>query len=388
MLPLLACQPTKEQEKAPPTQTLPKEEALPPTNLEEALQVELKSLRQVASKEEERVAREVYEAFRRAVLEQNGEKAVVFLSDASVRYYDNIATLAKLSLRQDKQAKEVLQNVSVGLRVNVAMVLKTTPTSELLQMDGRKLAVFAIDNGLLGANSLRASQLGVFQKYTKNGKPYILVDYVPHDLKREHQISRIGFEKVETGDSTQWKVDLLPLIASIDVALQSYVKSEEASDAELIESALKSIPSSLDVTKWKRYDYPNEGFSIKFPLKPKETRTQEGLSLRSQDQMGYRYSLQALQYIEDSDKEKVFKDAIIQYLAFNRIQSDQIIDSKESKVPLKALPFYNDTIRGMAFFLIAKPGQLIILDAYAPKDEMDEKHMQNFLKTFVLHDNF
>ena len=107
-----------------------------------------------AQKSEEKQVCKSFDAYKKAILNDRGEEAVKYVDSRTVKYYDDMARLVK---NADSAS---VAGLSLMDRLMVFSIRHRATQEEIPGFDGRKLLVYAIQNGMVGKNSVAGNEIG------------------------------------------------------------------------------------------------------------------------------------------------------------------------------------------------------------------------------------
>lgn len=167
----------------------------------------------------EDLIRKSFEQYRTFLYNQNGEGAVSLLDRNTIRYYGDIAELARSA---DSLKVESLSLID---KLTVLIIRQRASREEILTFDGTSLLVYAIDKGMIEKKSLARLTIGSITIENNFAKARIVFDGIESP-------SFLHFCKEEG----QWKYDLT---SSFQVGLPALQKlAKELTERGLINAML------------------------------------------------------------------------------------------------------------------------------------------------------
>lgn len=160
-----------------------------------------------AQKSEEKLVRKSFDAYKKAILNDRGEEAVKYVDSRTVKYYDDMAGLVK---NADSAS---VAGLALMDRLMVFSIRHRAPQEEIPGFDGRKLLVFAIQNGMVGKNSVAENSIG---DVTIQG------DFAKGQFLRMKEPTPLSFHFYK--EEQVWKLDLTALFPISAFAFQKMVK--------------------------------------------------------------------------------------------------------------------------------------------------------------------
>ena len=186
-------------------------------------------------KQEEQAVRSVFEKYRSDILNDLGEEAYKDIDSRTVKYYEDLLVWIKKADSLEIETFSILDKMTVLIMRN--KMLK----EDLLAMDGKKLFVYAVNNGMVGKGSVSNNSIG---KVTVNG------NFASGQFISKGKETEVYFHFYK--EEGTWKVDLTSLfpisILALDKVIADSGKSENEFLLPLIEA---SIGKKLDSTSWK-----------------------------------------------------------------------------------------------------------------------------------------
>ena len=217
-----------------------------------------------ASQEERDAIREVFGAFKNAVLAYRGETAAGYHSASSLNYYENLLVAARLFHRDPASFKATERKLSPSVRTNIILVSQRLAPSYIDRISARELYVTGFNQGWIGYKTLSTASVDNLQAYLKDGSRYLMGDVYYSGTSKDKIVMRVGFVQ----ENGAWRIDLVPLFVGIDLTINKYLQNKHA-DAELsIEETIKTTNAALEPDAWQPSVQKKDGFSVKFPRAP------------------------------------------------------------------------------------------------------------------------
>lgn len=161
--------------------------------------------------------RKSFNDYKAAVLATDGDKAVIYVDQKTVAYYDRIL---RKSLTADSLTIDTMDIID---KLVILTVRQSTSTSELETMDGESLFIYAIDNGLVGKNSVQNNSIGKVEVDGNNAKATLVSNGTPTQSAFDYHL-----------ENEIWKVDLTSIFPEAEVAFKSIAKSSGQTDNDYI----------------------------------------------------------------------------------------------------------------------------------------------------------
>lgn len=192
-------------------------------------QVSEKSSMQVQNQED--LVKEAFNNYKSSILNDKGKDAVNYVDTNTIKYYEKILELVK-----NANHKEI-SSLSLLDKVMVVLIRHTISKEDILSFDGRKLLIYAIENGMVGKDSVMNNSIGKVSVDQNFAKGEMLVNG-----KKSSVYSHFYKE------NGVWKVDLTSIFDVSNMAFKKMV--EESGETEddfiflIIESSSGKKPNS------------------------------------------------------------------------------------------------------------------------------------------------
>jgi hypothetical protein len=148
--------------------------------------------------------RNVFSAYRSAILSGEGDEAAALLGQSTYDYYDEMRRLALYGDAKAVQAQSLVNQMQVLLfRLRV-------PPDQLESLSSQALIAHAVDQGWIGKNSVLELQPGQVLSEGDVAVLHVIVD--GKDAGPAFRFNR---------ESDAWRLDLLPTMQASNAALQS-----------------------------------------------------------------------------------------------------------------------------------------------------------------------
>lgn len=170
-----------------------------------------------AQKAEEKRVKATFENYKTAILNNKGEEAAQHVDSRTLQYYADILELVKTA--------DSLKVASLTLldRLMVLSVRHRTPREQILSYDGRQLFIYAVQEGMVGKESVQRNAVGEVNvddsfakgRFISNGNE---TPFFFHFYKEDKK----------------WRLDLTSLFPLSEAAFHQMVKESEMSENEFI----------------------------------------------------------------------------------------------------------------------------------------------------------
>jgi len=178
---------------------------------------------QVWAQTDEELVRKTFNNYKQSILNAQGKEAIRFIDQKTVRYYDKEL---ELSVSGDSAT---INNLALMDKLTVFIARHQVPKSELLSMTGSQFFIYAVDQGMIGKNSVIAIQIGEVQ--VKGEVAYGRMVSNGQDTPLFFQFNK---------ESKQWKVNLTSVLPQANASLAEMLSAQGLSDNDFIFQTLES----------------------------------------------------------------------------------------------------------------------------------------------------
>lgn len=191
-----------------------------------------------AQKKEEKAVRKSFDDYKSAILNDKGEEAVNYVDSRTISYYSEI-------LNTTINADSLTVNSLVLMDKLMVLIIRHKTTKEdILSFDGRGLLIYAIDEGMVGKNSVANSIIGEVK---------IDGDFAKGQLIANEQKTPIYYHFYK--EKGEWKIDLTSIFSIGTMAFKKMVDESGQEENEylymLLEMSTGKKPSA-DI--WKQIE--------------------------------------------------------------------------------------------------------------------------------------
>ena len=173
---------------------------------------------------EKQLVQKAFKNYKNAILTDKGEEAVKYVDSRTIKYYDTILYHVKNADSATVSALSLLD------RLMVFSIRHRVSKSDVQSFDGEKLLVYAIQNGMVGKNSVANNSIGdvtIVKNFAKgqfiaNGK---MAPFFFHFYK----------------ENGSWKIDLTSLFAISNMAFKNMIKESGEGENEFLFSLLDKL---------------------------------------------------------------------------------------------------------------------------------------------------
>ena len=176
---------------------------------------------------EKELVRKTFENYKAAILNDNAKEAFKNIDSRTEKYYTEI-------LDEVKNADSIkINSMSLIDKVTILSVRSKAKKSEILAMQGSQLFLYAIENGMVGKNSVSNNGIG---EITINN------NFAKGKLKVNGK--EVPFYFHFYNEQGQWKLDLTSLFPASNMAFKAMVKESELEENEYLFSLLEIMNGS------------------------------------------------------------------------------------------------------------------------------------------------
>lgn len=175
-----------------------------------------------------------FSSYRKAILDQDGDTAVTFLSNATIHEYQRYVDWALTAEQQE------LESLSFINRMQVIILRHRIPLETLRSLDGRSAIIYAVDRDWIGKDSVIRTKVGKIEITDNRATSEVIIG---------GQKAPNRFQFRYEGDS--WKFDLISLLRDSNTAMKGAAKQAGLSEDEFLFTILESISGEkVDESIW------------------------------------------------------------------------------------------------------------------------------------------
>ena len=175
-------------------------------------------------KSEEELVRKSFDNYKSAILNDKGEEAVRYVDSRTIKYYGNILELVKTA------DSTKIESLSILDKLMVFIIRHRATKQDILSFDGKALLIYAIQNGMVGKNSVAKNTIGD----VTIDKSFAKGQFIANGNKAPFYFNFYYEEK-------QWKLDLTSIFPISITAFQKMVEESEQDENEYLFSLLEMI---------------------------------------------------------------------------------------------------------------------------------------------------
>lgn len=165
-----------------------------------------------------------FDNYKKSILQGQGEEAIKYVNSKTTDYYDKELNLAIYG------DSATINDLAIIDKLTVFIARHKIPNHELIKMNGKEFFIYAVNNGMIGKNSVMTTQVG----------DVTIKDNVAHgQMISNGQKTPLFFEFSK--ESTEWKVDLTSIFPPTNIALGKMLEQQGLSDNEFIFQTLEAL---------------------------------------------------------------------------------------------------------------------------------------------------
>ena len=218
----------------------------------------------VADENTQNEVRIQFNKFKDAVAHYDGAGAVSLLSSASIQYYDNILSAARLFIDDNKNYKRFEHNLTPTIKTTARLAVSRLSEDYIKNASPAQLYETAFKQGWIGYKTLSTASIDHIERYEKNGDVYITADFLYDGALRDKYTSKIGFQN----ENGVWKIDLVPVFTGIDYAIEHMIKDNQLNPESVFLATVEDAEAEFNSEQWPVYTNREDSFSVAFPKTP------------------------------------------------------------------------------------------------------------------------
>jgi hypothetical protein len=188
-----------------------------------------------AQEKEEAKIKSCFAAYKKAILDDEGQKAVEFLSNKTIQYY---AKSIDYCLHSDSTT---VSELSLMDKFMVLALRHRTSAENLRNFTGKEALIYAIQEGMVGKNSVALNEIGKIKIKENTAEAQLVVRGNPTPVN-------FTFFK----ENSVWKLDLTSIFPITEKAFQQLIENSDQSENEyLLNLLLLSTQEAPSKDIWK-----------------------------------------------------------------------------------------------------------------------------------------
>lgn len=176
------------------------------------------------TKADEQLVKQCFENYKSAILNDRGEEAVEYVDSRTIKYYQDI-------LDKTKSADSLeVSEMNIMDKLMVFTIRHRTSKEDILKFDGKQLLVYAIQEGMVGKNSVANNEIGQVDIDDDFAKGQLVVYGEPAPMYFHFY-----------NEQEQWKVDLTSLFPIATPAFQKMADESGQNENEYLFMLLEMV---------------------------------------------------------------------------------------------------------------------------------------------------
>jgi hypothetical protein len=189
---------------------------------------------QSQSKEEKKI-KDVFNGYKNAIMKGKGEEAVKFVDRNTITYYQDMLNTA---LDGDSAKLAALPVID---KLTVFTIRHKVPKADVESSNGRDFFIYAINNGMVGKNSVAAIELSDVE---------VSGDKAKASVQSLGQKTPLHFEF--NNEDGAWKLDITSIFAKTNEGIGMMLEKNEMTELDFVFKALESLTGKpVDNSIWQ-----------------------------------------------------------------------------------------------------------------------------------------
>ena len=173
---------------------------------------------------EKDAVKKCFDNYKKSILEGQGKEAIKYVDRKTTDYYDKELNLA---LTGDSSTIDELGLLD---KLTVLIARHRIPKKDLLQMTGKTFFIYAVDNGMIGKNSVITIQIGDVN---------VEGNFANGQMVSNGQKTPLYFQFNK--EDNEWKVDLTSIFPQSNMALNQMLLDQGLTHNQFIFQTLESL---------------------------------------------------------------------------------------------------------------------------------------------------
>lgn len=175
-----------------------------------------------------------FEAYKGAILAQEGEAAVEHLSQSTIDEFQNYVNLALTAEREELEALSFIN------RMQVVLMRHRIPVETLRDLTGRSAIVYAVDRDWIGKNGVIRTELGEVSTHDDRATAEVIIG-------GQKAPTRFQFRR----EKEAWKFDLLSVLRDGNTAMKQAAEQAGMDEDEFLFTITESVSGKkIDESIW------------------------------------------------------------------------------------------------------------------------------------------
>jgi hypothetical protein len=177
-----------------------------------------------AQKTEEKLVRKSFDAYKAALLIENGDEAVKYVDSKTLEYYSEIL---EKTINADSQA---VNSLGIMDKLMVLTIRHHASKGDILSFDSKSLLVYAFNEGMVGKESVANNTIGKVDVEGTFAKGQLLVNGVKAPFS-------FSFNK----EAGTWKIDLTSIFSIGSAAFSKMVEESGQNENDYLFMLLEMV---------------------------------------------------------------------------------------------------------------------------------------------------
>ncbi|MCA4899838.1 MAG: hypothetical protein ACK514_06160 [Bacteroidota bacterium] len=173
---------------------------------------------------ENELVRNSFNNYKKSILEGSGKEAIKYVNIKTIDYYDKELDLA---VNGDSSA---VSQLGVMDKLTVFIARHRIPKEDLINMTGRDFFIYAVDNGMIGKNSVVTTQIGDVN---------VKANFANGQMISNGQKTPLYFQFSK--EENEWKIDLTSIFPQVNFGLTKMLSEQGLTDNDFIFQTLESL---------------------------------------------------------------------------------------------------------------------------------------------------
>lgn len=177
-----------------------------------------------SQKSQEKLVRKSFEKYKSSILNDKGEDAVEYVDSKTINYYSDILEVV---ITADSLKIEAL---SILDKVMVLAIRHRTENEQIMSFDGKSLLIYAIEEGMVGKNSVANNSIG---------EVIINEEFAKGQFIANGQETALYFHFYK--ENKLWKIDLTSIFPASIVAFENMISQSGKAENEFLFEVLEMM---------------------------------------------------------------------------------------------------------------------------------------------------
>lgn len=175
-------------------------------------------------KSDEEQVQECFSNYKTALQDQNGKSALDYVDKSTINYYEEMLQYAIEADSLD------INKMSLMDKITILSIRHKISPQEIMRMDGKALFIYAINNGMIGSNSIDKITLSTIKIKESTADGYLMANGQELPMAFE-------FKK----EDTEWKINLTSIFDISETGLKQAAYIRNLKENEFIVTTISEI---------------------------------------------------------------------------------------------------------------------------------------------------